>query len=276
MTERHGGIGTRLRAWATAWRGAPATALWLSPAGLWAAGGGAAPPQRFDDLAAWAAAHPGGAARLWLSGWHTLDLLADPALPLPDDAAVLAHLRPLLQHYHGDAAADWPLAAWRAGGRCGASALHGLDWATLQQAAAAHGVTLRAVQPWWPRALALALQREPALGRAAQARLLLVEGGLLQVLDLAHGALCGLQQRRLADATPAALADWLAAADGPTPAAVLGCGLDGHAAPAAAALGHADLTGALPPPIWWQGPAPDARARPVGRLPLRWRRGAAW
>lgn len=250
-----GDLAARLRRRAGALRPrSAATALWWGPAGLWAvppqaaAAGPAVPAQRFDDFAAWARQHPGACARLWLSGWWTLDLLADPALPLPDDRALLAHLRPLLQHYHGESAAAWPLAAWRAGRCRGASALHGLDWPALRAPAQRHGIALQSVQPWWPRALALALQREPALGRAAPARLLLVEGTLLQVLDLQRGALAGLQQRRLAAATPAALADWLAAAGGPAPAGVLGCGLAG-AAPA--------LAGALPPPAWWCG-APAA------------------
>jgi len=217
-----------------AWRQrlAPAQPLWLGPDGLWDPGPAPRPwrrdrpttPQHHASFEAWCAHHPGQAATLWLSAWWLHELLIAPRLPLPDDAALMAYAGGVLQHYHGDSAAAWPLAAWRAGGARGVSALHGLPLAGLQASAAAAGVTLRGVRPAWSGALDYALRQAPALARAASARLLVVEGRLVSQLDLAHGRLTALQQRRLSAATLPALFAW-AAVDPATPCWALGHGL---------------------------------------------------
>ncbi|MDT7838951.1 hypothetical protein [Aquabacterium sp. OR-4] len=246
-----------------------ALSLWWGDSGVWQA---AEPGQavRWDGLEAWCAAHPGARARLWLSAWWVLDMLIDGALPLHDDAAVLAYVRPLLQHYHGDAAAPWPLAAWQAGAARGVSALHGQPLAELQATAARHGVQLQAVQPWWARAMRLALAQEPSLLREPAAQLVMVEGRLVTRLDLRRGSLVGLQQRRLPQATPGALQAWLAN----EPVAVqrcLGYGLDVQAGASHPALpllggaaGRATLSGDHPPPAWWAD-TPRGGAHWVGR-----------
>ncbi len=254
-------------------RDSAAQPLWWGASGLWQAGGSGA-ATRWDSFDAWCAAHPGARARLWLSAWWVVDVLVDPALPLHDDAAVLAYVRPLLQHYHGDAAAPWPLAAWQAGAARGVSALHGLPLAELQATAGRHGVQLQAVQPWWARALHLALAREPALQREAAAQLVVVEGRLVTRLDLRRGGLVGLQQRRLPQATPAALQAWLA----DEPVAVqrcLGYGLDAQAGASHPGLpllglaeGGASLGGEHPAPAWWAA-APRSAAAWVERWAAR-------
>ncbi|MEK8050048.1 hypothetical protein AACH10_07350 [Ideonella sp. DXS22W] len=245
--------------------------LWWGDSGLWQADGSDT-ATHWHGFDAWCAAHPGTSARLWLSGAWVTDVLVDAALPLPDDDALLAHVRPLLQHYHGDAAAAWPLAAWRAGGTQGVSALHGLALDPVRHSAAQHGVRLLAVQPWWARALALAVAAEPALARQAAAQLLLLEGPWLTQLQLCRGTLHGLQRRRLPDAAPDALVDWLAGLPGHAGAAIgstdaadahrrgLGHGQRGSAATwrtrlpapgAPATPAAARLDGPHPPTAWW-------------------------
>jgi hypothetical protein len=179
----------------------PPAALLLRPGGLFDTSS-QAEHASFD---AWCAASRGLACNLWLSLQHTHELLCDPQLPLRDDAAALAWARRVLTHYHGEAAQHWALAAWAGAGRRGVSAMHGVDCARLQATAQAHGVLLRAVQPWWPQALAQALAAQAPLRRAAHARVLVVEGPWVVVLALQRGRLATLHHRRLAAATPAAL-----------------------------------------------------------------------
>jgi len=202
-----------------AWRTRLATphGLWLGAGGLWDFGPlpgwhpfSARPPQRWVPLRhasfeAWSQAHAGRACTLMLSGWLVHELLLDRELPLADDHARLAYARGVLQHYHGDAALQWPLAAWQAAGRRGVSALHALSLHALQTQAKQAGVGLRSVRPWWRVALALALQQRPPLASAEAARLLVVDGRLVTQIDLARGVLVGLQQRRLDTPTHAAL-----------------------------------------------------------------------
>ena len=126
-------------------------------------------------------------------------------------------------HYHGEAAAHWSLTTWQAAGQRGISALHGWPLATLQTSARQAGVHLRSVRPGWCQALASAVQAAPALARARVARLLVVEGRLVSDLALAQGRLVGLQQRRLADNTLAALQALVQ--DSPAPVWALGHGL---------------------------------------------------
>ena len=255
------------------WRSrlAPARALWLGPGGLWDHGPcgwpgrrTAAPaPRHHAGLAGWCQGRRGQAAALWLSGRWLHEVLVDARLPLADDMALLAYARGLLQHYHGDAAAAWPLAAWRAGGAQGVSALHGVPLADLQAQARQAGVALRSVQPAWTRALALARRRDPALNRADRARVLVVEGDQLGQIDLAAGRVVGMQQRRLAAPTWDALQAW-AAADPVAPCAVLGHGLAGVPDPATARA--AGLPWLRPPADaataegWWLAAATPTRA----------------
>ncbi len=277
-------------------------ALWLGPGGLWDMGshpggwamgwptcgatgwtmGGAtggpmaAPPdtgpspRHFAHFDAWCQAHPGQACTLWLSAWGVHELVVDAALPLAGDDALLAYARALLVHYHGDAAAHWSLTTGQAAGRRGVSALHGWPLAGLQASAHRAGVPLRWVRPWWCQALRMAVQAAPALAQATAARLLVVEGRLVSDLTLARGALAGLQQRRLADNTAAAL-QALVTDDPATVCWALGHGLqDGGAGQrrltaltartAVVVLGH--LTGAAP---GWPGRAarPGAADSPL-------------
>lgn len=253
------------RLWATRWQ-AP-HALWWGPDGLWDAGAqrggrGGRPAQRHDDIAAWCAAHPGSSARLWLSAWWVVELLVDAALPLADDTALIDYVRPLLRHYHGEAATAWSLAAWHSGEQRGVSALHGQRLDELRDSARIHGVRLLQVQPWWARALALAASQPALRGASGPQRLLLAEGRLLTVIDLDQGRLTGLQQRRLAEPSPAALADWLDREGGPGPARcwLLGWGLE-SATPAAGPsprlpqwLDRPEVLGSgHPDPRWWHG-----------------------
>ena len=215
--------------WSTwlSWRGPP-HALWLGRNGLWDYGARpgwrrpAAPaptvptpyaptppaPVRHASFDAWCQAHPGAACELAVSSWLLHELLLDAALPLADDPARLVYARGLLQHYHGDEAAEWPLAAWQVAGRHGVSALHGLRLPALQHSARQAGVVLRAVRPWW--SLALALARPPVMPTAPAApaalwRLLVVDGSLVTQIDLVHGALDRLQNRCLSAAAGPAL-----------------------------------------------------------------------
>lgn len=260
------------------WRSrlAPAHALWWHPDGLWDHGlqglpwrpaDAAAPPQQHVSLAAWAAGRRGQAARLWLSSAVLHDLLIETGLPLADDAALLRYARGVLQHYHGDAAAGWPLAAWQAAGARGVTALHAVALDSLQTTLRSAGVALRSVRPAWCQALAVAARRQPALLLGASTRLLVVEGMRLTQLDLAQGRLVGLQHRRLADASLAALTDWVTSHPVPLCLA-LGHGL---AAPLPASDGPASLPpglmllSTLSSPVpglgWW--PATGQRLRAV-------------
>jgi hypothetical protein len=243
---------------------APPHALWLGPDGLWDHGpmpgwrpwarGGQdhAWPRRHDSFDAWCAASPGQACQLILSAWLLHELLLDPRLPLADDTARLAYARGLLQHYHGEAAAAWPLAAWQAGGRHGVSALHALTLPALQASARQAGVSLRGIRPWWSLALAMAWQQVPALAHADTGRLQLVDGLLVTQIELARGRVHQLLQRRLAAAQPGCLRDWQATLPPVVCRVALGHGLDAPWRPAAGdalqVLGI--LHGSAPAALW--------------------------
>jgi hypothetical protein len=132
-----------------------------------------------------------------------------------------------LQHYHGDAAAGWPLAAWQAGRRQGVSALHGVALDSLQSAADRAGVRLLGVAPWWARVLQQAAGHHARL-RAGAARLLVVEGAHITALSLDEGRLGAIELRRLEEASTAALARWNGARPDRLTVAV-GYGLSGDA-----------------------------------------------
>jgi len=268
LTERPAGPARpALPAW-HAWRTRLATphGLWLGDGGVWDFGPlpgwqpfGARPalrgaPLHHTSFEAWGQAHAGRACTVVLSGWLVHELLLDPELPLADDRARLAYARGVLQHYHGDAALQWPLAAWQAAGRRGVSALHALSLHTLQAQARQAGVGLRAVRPWWSVALALALQQRPTLASAEAARLLVVDGRLVTQIDLARGGLVGLQQRRLAAPSHAELQTLIDDAH-QTVCCAMGHGLQAPAADAAAPPGPpitllGSLHGEAPAALW--------------------------
>lgn len=266
---------------ALARRLAPSHALWLGPGGLWDHGAmpgwrpwgsavaGAAAPHHHNSFDAWCQAMPGHGCTLILSGWLLHELLLDPSLPLADDTARLGYARRLLQHYHGDAAAHWPLAAWQAGGQRGVSALHALTLQTLQAAARQAGVALRSVRPWWSLALALAQQQQPALASAERARLLVVDGLLVTCVDLARGRLVDLQQRRLEHADAAGLQALQADLPAVERCAAIGHGLD---APWPADAGSGiqvlgSLHGAAPVALWHGAASLATVAAPMATTP---------
>lgn len=194
-------------------KGAP-QGLWLGPDGLWDYGpmpgwrtpaGTSAPPVHYAGFDAWCQRHPGRACGLIVSSWWLHEVVLDRSLPLADDTARLSYARNLLQHYHGDAALQWPLAAWQAAGRRGISALHAVRLSDWQASARQCGVALRSVRPWWSLALAMAQQQARTLGQAEAARLLVVDGALVTQVDFVRGTLEGLLHRRLARADGAEL-----------------------------------------------------------------------
>lgn len=242
--------------------------LWLGRHGLWDYGAApgwrrlsAAPaaPQHHASFDAWCQAHPGAACDLVVSSWLLHELLLDTALPLADDPARLAYARNLLQHYHGDEAADWPLAAWQVAGRHGVSALHGLRLTALQHSARQAGVVLRAVRPWW--SLALSLARPPGRPNdpAPAWRLLVVDAGLVTQIDLVRGTLDRLQNRRLGTAEGLALQ----ALVDDLPA--LACHAVGHGLATPAVLPHGlvalgPLDGPAPAALWRRADVDERRA----------------
>lgn len=208
--------------------------LWLGPHGLWDLGP-ASPARRLASgversgwhagFAQWCSAHPGAGCRLLLSAHLLHELLLDGNAEPAGTAARLDQARALLLHYHGEAARNWPLAAWRAAGREGISALHGLSLQALRQTAQDHEVSLQTVRPWWSEALALAVQKAPRLMAERSARLLVVDATLVTQIDLAGGRLAALQQRRLGMPTPQALAALQASLPAVTCSHAMGHGL---------------------------------------------------
>jgi hypothetical protein len=253
--------------------------LWLGPGGLGDHGPapgwrGRAPgtlqhhPSHHPSFEAWCQAMPGHGCQLVLSAWLLHELLLDAQLPLRDDTARLAYARALLQHYHGEAAAQWPLAAWQAGGRHGVSALHALTLSALQASARQGDVALRSVRPWWSLALAAACQRHPVLAAAAQARLLVVDGSLVTQIELAQGRLQLLLQRRLASTQVASLQHWHATLPALPCSIAMGHGLDSPWPGTAVRDGlHAldTLQGPAPAALWAR-PAAAATATAVAGL----------
>jgi hypothetical protein len=160
----------------------------------------------FEQGADWCRAHAGQSLRVVVSG-HLMHHLCvgNPALPLHSEEDVATWARHQWLHYHGAVAQQWPLAVWCEGDERGASALHGLDLPALQQAAQAHQVSLRAVDPWWSVALRAVAAQRPAWGQTGRATLWLVEGALCTVVQVAAGRVQGLGTRWLEEASPAGL-----------------------------------------------------------------------
>lgn len=205
--------------------------------------------QPHADLAAACAAHRGRRVRLWLSSAVLVETPCPDGLPIADDAAALDWARGLLLHYHGEAAAGWPLAAWQGGRRRGVSAWRTPSLDAVRATARAAGVHLADVRPWWPAVLRQALRRAPAL-RRGPARLLLAEGAWLTAVDLDDGDADAVQVRRLAAADGAALRDWQAAQPA-RPTVTVGYGLAGwHGDDGAQALDAAALARSAPDAAW--------------------------
>lgn len=161
------------------------------------------------DFAAWCAAHPGARCVLWLPLHAHFDLLV-PAARGP--AAVprrerLAWARRVFVHYHGPAAAAWPLAGWSWGATHGVAAWPDGAQAlpALQATAAAHGVQIAALRTAWPAQLRHTLVQHPHLRLAARARVVLAPGSQALVLETERGVLSGVTRRQVPAAGPQAL-----------------------------------------------------------------------
>jgi hypothetical protein len=233
-------------------------ALLLQHDGLWDAGSADAPQRparRFDGFDAWCETQRGAHCELLLSGTVVHDLVCEPGLPLASDAQLLQHAQAVFKHYHGDGAMAWRLAGWNSGSRCGVSALHGADFAQLLHSAHRHGVVVRAMQPWWARALALVHRRLPSLRSTAAAWLLIVEGGFVKALSLHRGECVAVRAQWLDAGAGQGLQDFAAQLldAGRTQAEVpvrlaLGYGLAGGAAAGVELLGPID--GSAPSADW--------------------------
>jgi hypothetical protein len=189
------------------------------------------------EFEAWCRSHPGSAVELIVSARALHELVCEPGLPLEDLDAVRGYAQQQFAHYFGAQAQRFAIAPWLIGGAAGASALHGLDLAVLQQQAAAAGVRIAAVRPAWAAWLA----SQPASVRAGTGSLVWLEAGLATVLQLERGHLTAVQPRRVES-----LADL-----GPTPPL---------------AVGRPDDTDFTPQP-GPATPAPDFVGRPA-RSPL--------
>jgi hypothetical protein len=178
--------------------------LLLAPGAVWDLDEDAAS----TDFAAWCLAHPATACRINVSSELVTELSVDPELPLEDDAAVLDWARVQLRSHaamDGDAARD--CAVWRAGDACGVSVLHGVRVPALQAMAAAAGVHIGVVRPWWSRVLWRVVGRVPAL-RRGPATLVVAEGARIAAVDLRDGRVERVQTTYLDAADAGALADW--------------------------------------------------------------------
>lgn len=232
------------------------------------------------DGAARLTALPGGTAvDVIVSARLLHELVCEPGLPLNDEPARQAYARQMFGHYFGAAAQRWPLATWAAADQQGASALHGIDWPALAQAAAAANVHLRRVQPAWAPLLQRLMVDEPDWARAPAAALAWVEGPVLTWLVLRDGQVQVLRQLRLPTATQAALGEVLAELRTGESVLVLGYGLDGGASMAWPGLRVLHrLDGASPDMAWFAAPAepnprlpqPDFLGPRVQRSRLAW------
>ena len=161
----------------------------------------------YRDFGAWCAAHPGQACELWIGAGALAEVVgenSDAAQALRSPAARAAWAQRLLHHYHGEAAAQWPLLPWHAPHAWGASALRRVTLADLRAQACAHGVVLHAVRPLWPRLLAQLLAQQTLLRRGVLGQAWLVEAGQagegqahLTRVGLARGRVTSVQRRRL-------------------------------------------------------------------------------
>lgn len=145
------------------------------------------------EWADWCRDHPGTAVELVVSARALHELVADPALPLPDVEAVRAYAQQQFAHYFGASAQRFAVAPWQLGGASGASALHGLDLAALGAQAQAARVRLTGVRPAW----SAWLSSLPSAQRAGTGRAIWQEGDIAVVITLDRGRVTGLQSRRV-------------------------------------------------------------------------------
>lgn len=222
-------------------------------------------PTRYDSVNHWMAHHEGRSVRVLLSGGllHHL-VLRDNALPLHDEAALVAYARHQFVHFHGSGAERWPLAVWSDKRRRGACALHGLDLDDLTVQARQRGVRIATVLPWWACALGAATRCDANLVQTEQTGLLLVEGRLLTCLSIERGAVVDLELRHMEEATlaaaRAAATEWHEEhADARGTVLLAGYGLSVvDSAPTATlplrVLGAVDALAAAHPPFEWVRP----------------------
>ena len=226
--------------------------LFLQSDAVWRFKRGSDDVQRFSPASEWAAAHAGGNVRLVLSDTLTHQLVvSDPALPIEDADALLAWARHQFVHYHGPAALQWPVSTWLKGPQRGASAAHGIDLDALVRSAAAKGVRLRAVQPWWAVALQAATLEAPTLELAEHAELWLVEALQVTRVVCVQGRVQQIEQHWLERADATALAA-LMAERSPTGRVLwtLGYGLSEGGFEALPARRLGTLTGERPSARW--------------------------
>jgi len=253
--------------------GAKPRCLWWQASGFVPVDGG----DRAGDFCAtpwpqWLAEHPGTAIDLVVSNDLQHQLVCDPDLPLGNGAAVQAYARQQFAHYFGNTGLNWPVADWHANKHCGATALHGIDWAALQLAAKMSAVRLRSVRPAWSLALAWQSQREPGWLSAPHAAFAWIEGTLLCWVRLKDAVCVSVQQLRLAQASLDSLGQTLAYlraadADGALlEIAVLGFGLTGATKPSWPGLDIIDVGGTAPQPEWLV-PTSSALNRVARKLP---------
>ncbi|MEF8700891.1 MAG: hypothetical protein V5B32_12545 [Candidatus Accumulibacter sp. UW26] len=168
-------------------------------------------PVHYASFDAWCAAQPGCAAEVLVAGDLLHDLIVDASLPLTGEGEIATYARQLFTHYHGAAAQRWGIAPWQSGATRGACALHGVEAAVLQAQAAAHGVYLRALRPWWSVALAQVARAEPVWAAAPHAALALVEGALVTWIEVDGGVCVAIRHLRLERADGDSLVEALAA-----------------------------------------------------------------
>ncbi|HEY1092154.1 MAG TPA: hypothetical protein VGE47_13760 [Burkholderiaceae bacterium] len=227
--------------------------LWLDAEGLAVLGEAREIGEAADELLA---RMTGQAATVLVSASALHQLVADPALPLRDEATLGAYARQQFSQYFGAAALRWPLAAWISAKHRGVSALHGIDWTALSQAADAHQVFLRSARPAWSAVLPWVAAQEPELLRNERSLLAWVEGSLLCLIRFEQGHCVDVSHRRLSAATPQALATALQGDVGDVGEAgktlVLGFGLTHGELPAPLhALDRLDRPAPLP--VWFGG-----------------------
>ncbi|MCE4537070.1 hypothetical protein LXT12_07390 [Pelomonas sp. P7] len=146
-----------------------------------------------SELEAWCRDHPGTAVELVVSARALHELVAEPGLPLRDLDAVQAYAEQQFAHYFGAAAQRFAVAPWLLGDVCGASALHGMDLASLRAQAAAASVRVAAVRPAW----AVWLASLPAATRAGSGCVVWHEEDVAVIVRLEQGRVSGLQSRRV-------------------------------------------------------------------------------
>ncbi|WP_457418393.1 hypothetical protein, partial [Roseateles sp. P5_E7] len=146
-----------------------------------------------DEFATWCRDMPGTAVELVVSAKALHELVAEPGLPLADLDAVQAYAQQQFAHYFGAAAQRFAIAPWQLGEAAGASALQGLDLASLRAQADAARVRLAAVRPAW----AVWLAALPAATRAGSGRAVWHEADVAVVIQLDRGRVTGLQSRRV-------------------------------------------------------------------------------